>query len=432
MDASFARRRDPGAGRARMFFGWRVVTAAFTVAVFGWGIGFYGPPIFLHAVHETRGWPVALVSAAVTSHFLLGAVVVAKLATLHRRFGVPAVTCAGGAFLALGILGWALARAPWQLFAATLLSGAGWAATGGAAINAMVSPWFVRRRPAALAMAYNGASIGGVLFSPLWVALIAGFGFAGAAILAGSVAVVVLSLLAHRYLAPTPASMGLRPDGDEHAAPEPAAVRPAAPTPSFRRDPRFLTLAAGTALGLFAQIGLIAHLFSLLVPALGPGGAGAAAGSATAAAILGRTLLGWFLPHGADRRIAAAGNYGLQVAGSLALFLAAGDAVILLLTGVMLFGLGLGNATSLPPLIVQAELPSAETARAVALVTAFSQAAYAFAPGAFGLLRDVLPGAAGGAPMLFLAAAGLQIAAAATLLVGRRYSGLAAPAPGME
>ena len=32
---------------------------------------------------------------------------------------------------------------------------------------------------------------------------------------------------------------------------------------------RFLTLAAGMALGLFAQVGLLTHLFSLLVPALG-------------------------------------------------------------------------------------------------------------------------------------------------------------------
>ena len=43
---------------------------------------------------------------------------------------------------------------------------------GAAAINAIVSPWFVRTRPAALSMAYNGASIGGVIFSPLWVAAI--------------------------------------------------------------------------------------------------------------------------------------------------------------------------------------------------------------------------------------------------------------------
>jgi hypothetical protein len=62
--------------------------------------------------------------------------------------------------------------------------------------------------------------------------------------------------------------------------------------------------------------------------------------------------------------------------------------------------------------------------RAVALVTACSQAAYAFAPATFGAVRDLLPatpGAAeGAAPALFLAAAALQATAAAMLLFGRR------------
>jgi len=72
---------------APAFFGWRVTWAAFTVAVFGWGVGFYGPPVFLYAIHEARGWPVSLVSAAVTCHFLLGAVVVANLAHWQHPCG---------------------------------------------------------------------------------------------------------------------------------------------------------------------------------------------------------------------------------------------------------------------------------------------------------------------------------------------------------
>jgi hypothetical protein len=110
------------------FYGWRVVAAAFVLAVFGWGLGFYGPPIYLHAVQEARGWSLALVSAAVTLHFLVGAIVVANLPRLYTRFGVPGITKAGAVSLAAGVAGWAAAQEPWQLLAATLLSGAGWIA----------------------------------------------------------------------------------------------------------------------------------------------------------------------------------------------------------------------------------------------------------------------------------------------------------------
>ena len=157
-------------GSSRTFYGWRVVGAAFVLAVFGWGLGFYGPPVYLHAVRETRGWPLSLVSTAVTVHFLVGAIVIANLPKLYGRFGVPSITKAGALSLGGGIIGWAIAHEPWQLFAATLLSGAGWVAMGAAAVNAIISPWFVRTRPAALATAYNGASIGGIVFSYLGIA----------------------------------------------------------------------------------------------------------------------------------------------------------------------------------------------------------------------------------------------------------------------
>jgi hypothetical protein len=71
--------------------------------------------------------------------------------------------------------------------------------------------------------------------------------------------------------------------------PSPAALAPLyAEASAAGRDWRFLTLATGMTLGLFAQIGLLAHLFSLLVPALGAQLAGVAAGAATASAIVGR------------------------------------------------------------------------------------------------------------------------------------------------
>jgi len=411
--------------RTRRFHGWRVVAAAFVLALFGLGAGFHGPAIYLHAVHQRTGWPLGLISTAVSAHFLLGALVVGHLPVLYARFGVPAVTKAGAFGLAVGVLGWATAAAPWQLFGAALLSGTGWGAMSLAAVNAIVSPWFARARPAALAMAYNGGGVGGILFPPLWAAAIPLLGFPVAAAAIGLVMTLVIWGLADRVFSQTPQGLGLAPDGTPPEATPPALQGTAAkPLPGslLWRDRRFLTLAAGMSLGLFAQIGLVMHLFSLLVPALGAQRAGLAMALVTTMAIAGRSFTGWLMPLGADRRLVACLGYAVQIAGSLAFAAAAGTNVALLLLGVVLFGAGFGNGTWLPPLIAQAEFAEAEVPRVAALVIAIAQAIYAFAPASFGLVRALGADAAGGdaAPGLFLAAALVQGLAITTLLAGRR------------
>jgi cyanate permease len=171
------------------------------------------------------------------------------------------------------------------------------------------------------------------------------------------------------------------------------------------------------AIGLFAQVGLIAHLFSLLVPALDAQLAGVAAGFATFCAVAGRTLVGWLLPPGADRRVVASVNYAVQMAGCAAFLLAGDTDVALMLLGVALIGAGIGNTTSLPPLIAQVEFAKTDVPRVVALITALSQATYAFAPAAFGILRAA---DMEGAPLFFAAAIAVQLIAAGCYLSGRQ------------
>src|SRR5262245_51820078 len=200
--------------QATSFHGWKVVWASFMLAAFGWGLGFYGPPVFLKVLHEQRGWPIALIATAVTVHFLVGAFSGANMAALHRRFGATPITRICAIAMGSGLILWAMAREPWQMFAAALLSGGGWGGMSAAALNAIVSPWFVRKRPAALGMAYNGGSIGGVVFSPLWVAAIAALGFTNAALTIAATMLLAIWILAARYFAQTPEQMGLSPDGE--------------------------------------------------------------------------------------------------------------------------------------------------------------------------------------------------------------------------
>jgi hypothetical protein len=388
--------------------------------MFGWGVGFYGPPIFLGMVSLRTGWSLPLVSAAVTLHFLVGAGVIAFLPRLHRRFGVAACSAAGAVVLACGVMGWATAQAPWQLFGAAVLSGGAWVTLGAVTVNAIIAPWFARDRPRALSRAYNGASIGGAVFSPLWVALIAAFGFPWAAAGVGAALIVTVGAISACVLRRSPQTLGQHADG---AAAEPAAAVAAGlaglPGAALWRDRAFLTLAGAMALGLFAQIGLIAHLYSLLAQTLGAQAAGWAMGWATACAIAGRAVAGRLLTPGVDRRRIAAASYAVQGLGTLILLLAADHGAAAIFAGMALFGLGIGNATSLPPLIAQSDFERHDVARVVALIVAMSQAAYAFAPAVFALLlgwRTV--GTGMDSTAYFAAALAIQAGAALCMVAG--------------
>ncbi|MEI2416564.1 MFS transporter [Orrella sp. JC864] len=423
------------------FYGPTVVRAAFVLALFGWGVGFYGPAVYLAAVMDRTGWSLPLVSAAVTVHFLFGALVVANLPRLYAGLGLPATTTLGAALTALGVLGWSLAQQPWQLFASALCSGAGWVAMGAVAVNTLIARWYVRKRPSALGQAYNGASLGGALFAPLWVALIAAVGFTPAAVMVGAVMTGVVAWLSRRVFARTPAALGQHPDGEPAQPSSPPGAAPAGAMPpqlpgrALYASKAFLTLAAGMAAGLFAQIGLLAHLYRLLSLEVGPRSASLLMALATLCAIGGRSLAARVLGRVPQRRVVAAAGYGIQAAGC-GLLLAAGPADMwLLAAGMALIGSGIGNATSLPPLVAQADFAPADVARAVAAVVAIAQAAYAFAPAAFGAAQAYWAGAQAqgmqqAALPLLLGAIAIQGLAALFMLAGRSYCQRGAALPG--
>ena len=71
----------------RLYHGWRVVAAAFLIALFGWGLGFYGPGIYLVALEERHGWPRAEISLAITTYYLAGATLILFAGRIFERFG---------------------------------------------------------------------------------------------------------------------------------------------------------------------------------------------------------------------------------------------------------------------------------------------------------------------------------------------------------
>src|SRR5204862_73829 len=167
----------------------------------------------LHPLHATHGWPIAPSSPAPSAPFLTGAVILVHPPEVHRKLGLARSTILGAALTAFGIVSWSISASSSHLFAAAIFSGSGWALTSGAAINAMIVPWFDKERPKAIGHAFNGSSFGGVIFAPLLVAMISQLGFPQTALIVGSSMVLVVAPLAHRWLRHGPEQLGLAADG---------------------------------------------------------------------------------------------------------------------------------------------------------------------------------------------------------------------------
>ena len=383
-------RRDAEGSPAKhaVYHGWRVVAVAFVVALFGWGLGFYGPGIYLVALNARHGWSTAAISSAITVYYVLGAALTFFTGSIFERIGVRRVVMTGAVAMAAGVVLLAVVTQSWQVYAAFAVMAVGWAAMSGAAINIIVAPWFDRRRGLAVSLALNGASAGGVIFAPLLIALIDHFGFhAALSGGAGLMLVIVLPAVA-LVLRPKRAGECDHPDRGpppaQVASAKAGAAAPVLQLSAVLRSRNFHTIAIPFALGLAAQVGFLTHQVAYLAPIVGVVAAGWAVSLTTFTAVAARLVTGLFVDH-VDRRLVACGNFCVQVVGMGLLI--SNASVATLYMGCALFGLGVGNMITLPALIVQQEFPKDSFARIVSWVIAISQFTFAFGPALLGYLQ---------------------------------------------
>jgi MFS family permease len=395
----------------RYFHGWNVVGATFVMALWSFGLGFYGLSVYVATLQAVHGWSASAVSTPVTVYYIAGALLTMVIGDLYERFGPRLVVAVGSIAMAAGIAALGHVTKPWQLYPTFLVMSAGWGAMSGAAINIILAPWFERRRGLAVSIAFNGATLGGVFIAPALIPLIGTLGFGRALGISATLLVVVLASVAC-LMRRGPAELGLGPDGD----PPPAALRTSltggeASRREALRTWRFWSVSAPFALGLAAQVGVLTHLVALVAPALGPGGAARAVSTTTAAAVIGRLITGLLVDR-MNRRVVASATLGIQIVGLT--MLARAPSVATVYAGCALFGLGVGNLTTLPGLVLAAEWPRERFSSLVALVVGINQFTFAFGPSLVGIVRDLT----GGYRMALGACTALQALAAAMILLG--------------
>jgi len=397
--------------------GWRVVAFCFLAAVFTWGLGVFGASIYLHEVTTAHGWSVSLVSAGITVFYLTAALVLPAVGAAIDRHGSRRVIAGGAVLLALGVAALGYVAAPWQLHAAFVCMGLGYATMSVTGLSATIAPWFEKYQGRAVAMALTGASVGAMIVVPLVALSIARRGFSatttGAAAIA-AITLVPLALVVLRYRGP--AELGLGRDGaaaSTVAASPGAAVLPAWTRAQALRSLALWSVALGFALGLTAQVGFFTHQVKLAAPVLGATGAGWLVGVTGLAGLLGRLLLAWVADWIELRRYAAA-IFATQALALVLIAMAPRAPVLVGMTFV--YGFCLGQITTLSPIIVRREFGAASFGTVYGIAGTVIQLSSAFGPALYGVARDLL----GSYPPVLAIAAGFELAALAVVLAGGR------------
>ncbi|MGE0313026.1 MAG: MFS transporter [Lautropia sp.] len=364
----------------RPITGRRVVATGFVMAIFAWGLGFYGLSAYTQFLGADGRWSLATMSALTTLYFVAGSISIGIADRLAARIGRRRVGLAGVLALAGGTSLLAFATHPVALVSLYLLMAFGWASTSGTAITHLLAHWFDARRGFALSLALTGASVSGFTVVPAMVAAIGHFGAGtGIALVAGAFALAPLvALLGHVDQPRARVAMQPASTGGQASPIAPGAADAADAAARARRPEEIVPIFV---VGLFAQVAFLAQQLPILTPRVGAGAAATAVGVTTAAAVLGRLLLGAMVDR-ADHRLLTAACFASQIAG-MGMLLAT-SSTIGAWAGCVLFGVSVGNLITLPAVFVQREFPPGEQARVVSRIWSRSQFFYAFGPLASG------------------------------------------------
>jgi len=384
----FSRRR-PYNAIVRLYRGWSVVIACGILASFSWGLGFYGLGVFLHALNHLHGWSAGLISVAVTVYYALSAGCLVVVGGLIDRHGPRGVLTYGVVTMAAAVALLGLITAPWQLFVVYVVMATSWSCLSSTGLSSTLLPWFGRRQGLAMTLALTGASVGGMVLVPVLVALVQrhGFRFATTAVSAALLAIglpLVWLVIRGR---PTPAQVAIELGRDGAWTPSEGSLQSKRWTRhEVLRVPLLWTLMVPFALALAAQVGFLVHQISVLEPYLGESHAALTVSATTVAALLGRLAIG-LLSDRVNLRKLSAVNIGAQ--GAALAVMAAWPSPTVLVVASLVFGLGVGNLITFPPLLTREEFGQGSFGTVFGLVGAATQAGVALGPGLMGLLHDL-------------------------------------------
>ena len=204
-----------------LFYGWRMVAATCALRVLGAGLHSYGFTVFFLPISQDLNLNRTSTSLAFSLARAEGAIEGPVVGHLLDRHGPKPIMLAAVLLMGVGYLLLSQVNS-YATFLIVYLGVISLAHVGGFmhAPMVLINTWFIRYRARAITISSAAFGLGGVLVAPVLSVIVQAWGWRWGAAIGGLLFLVVgipLCLTIRR----SPESMGLLPDGDEPAGPEP-------------------------------------------------------------------------------------------------------------------------------------------------------------------------------------------------------------------
>ncbi|MGY8879433.1 MAG: MFS transporter [Dehalococcoidia bacterium] len=313
----------PRVARTPFYYGWIVLVIA-ALGSFASGPG----QTFTFSVFQNSFIDdLSLSSTSVSTLYLFGSLTAAGMIIFigrsldkygPRRMMVFAVVCLG-----LGAMWLSQVNSAWQLFVGFAIM----RTMGQGALSlipaTMVSVWFVRKRPMALALMALGGAIASGIYPFYGATLIEEFGWRTARIAIAITGWVLLIVPAIVFIRSSPESIGLKPDGDTDESEKESAKSKKKPdviehtwtvNQAVRSRMMWLLIFAGSAQSLVGTGVAFQQVSIMTSKGLSIGAAAGVFGIMAPSAIVGQFIAGYLASRMPVRYLIAVGQVGLVLA----------------------------------------------------------------------------------------------------------------------
>ena len=205
-----------------MFYGWWLVGAGALITAVGIAPMFHGMTAWFPVLESRFGWSRTQLSVAFALTRVEGSITGPLGGWLVDKLGPQRMVLIGLPILGIGFVLLSMIQNLWQFYGAFMVMSVGMGLGTWIPVSTLLNSWFIRRRATAMALAFEGLALGGILVVPAlaWSIDPDRFGpdrWRAAAFVIG-LALILVAWPISRAIRNKPEDYGLRPDGDPSPA----------------------------------------------------------------------------------------------------------------------------------------------------------------------------------------------------------------------